>query len=538
MKNRLSLFLFFTMLLVVPLASASPFMTEWVSSYDLSGQGGSNSTTIVLPITGAFTVDWGDGITNSNISTHTWEGAGVKTISITNDGENCFSFALAPDDRLKLSNIVQWGDVNLGACGYNFQGASNARIMASDSPNLEGVNLSGAFAGMNVYHTGDGNTTFWNMTGVTDTSYMFAGTALAGDDPRAWDTSTVTSMAHMFDSVSGFNANLSAWNTSSVTDFSYMFNGDDAFNSDLSTWDTSKATNMADMFSGASSFDSDLSAWNTSSAADLTAMFQDASAFNSDLSSWDVSQVTSLYDTFSNAASFNGNVSTWNTSRVTSFHRLFYEACAFSGDVSAWDVSQVTDFESAFECDAGNSLFDSDLSAWDTSSATDFSYMFECDGGNCAFNQPIGSWNTSLVTDMQYMFFGSSAFNQDLSGWDVSWVTDLSYFLSGNNLSEANYDALLNSWAGQDVQSGVTFDAGNSIYTAAAIASRDYLVNTMNWTITDGGLAGGSPTPTPAPLPNAPFSIEGFYLQHLDLLAILLIGIVAVLGYWIAGIAK
>jgi hypothetical protein len=61
-------------------------------------------------------------------------------------------------------------------------------------------------------------------------------------------------------------------------------------------------------------------------------------------------------------------------------------------------------------------------------------------------------------------------------------------FVSGA-LSVTNYDALLIGWSAQSLQSGVSFHAGNSQYSAAAQTARDTLINGFGWTITDGGLA-------------------------------------------------
>ena len=55
-------------------------------------------------------------------------------------------------------------------------------------------------------------------------------------------------------------------------------------------------------------------------------------------------------------------------------------------------------------------------------------------------------------------------------------------------MSQANYDALLIAWAAQSVQSNVAFTTPAQ-YTAggAAETARNTLVNTYNWTISDGG---------------------------------------------------
>ena len=59
-------------------------------------------------------------------------------------------------------------------------------------------------------------------------------------------------------------------------------------------------------------------------------------------------------------------------------------------------------------------------------------------------------------------------------------------------LSTANYDALLTGWSAQITpQENVTFDGGNSTYTSGSLAEtgRTYLIETLGWTITDGGPA-------------------------------------------------
>jgi len=89
------------------------------------------------------------------------------------------------------------------------------------------------------------------------------------------------------------------------------------------------------------------------------------------------------------------------------------------------------------------------------------------------------------------MFQLCHAFDQDLSGFDVSSVTSMEDMLTDGALSTSHYDALLIAWDSQAVQSGVTFHAGNSKYTAggAAQAARTSLDVGDSWSITDGGTA-------------------------------------------------
>jgi hypothetical protein len=64
----------------------------------------------------------------------------------------------------------------------------------------------------------------------------------------------------------------------------------------------------------------------------------------------------------------------------------------------------------------------------------------------------------------------------------------------GVTLSTANYDSLLQGWAKLSLQNGVTFDAGNSLYSSGdAATARKYIIDTFGWTISDGVNTNGIP---------------------------------------------
>jgi len=60
--------------------------------------------------------------------------------------------------------------------------------------------------------------------------------------------------------------------------------------------------------------------------------------------------------------------------------------------------------------------------------------------------------------------------------------------LYGVTLSTTHYDALLIGWSSQSLQNNVSFHGGNSQYSSSAAAARQDLIDTYNWTITDGGM--------------------------------------------------
>ena len=88
---------------------------------------------------------------------------------------------------------------------------------------------------------------------------------------------------------------------------------------------------------------------------------------------------------------------------------------------------------------------------------------------------------------MRGMFANASSFDQNVGGLDVADVTDMTYMSAAATLSVANYNALLNGWNAQTLQSGVNFHGGNSEYSAGAAATaRANMISSDSWTITDG----------------------------------------------------
>jgi len=195
---------------------------------------------------------------------------------------------------------------------------------------------------------------------------------------------------------------------------------------------------------------------NLSNVTNMRYMFYFASSANPNTTNWDVSNVTNMYAMFRNATSANPDTSNWDVSSVTNMRLMFRDATSANPVTTNWDVSSVTNMRLMF---------------LDATSA----------------NPVTTNWDVSSVTDMNSMFSNATSANPDTSNWDVSSVTNMSNMFQNSNLSEENLTACYENWSQLNLQQNVEFSAGNTKYNASGQAGRDILVNTYNWTITDGG---------------------------------------------------
>src|SRR5699024_1928514 len=80
--------------------------------------------------------------------------------------------------------------------------------------------------------------------------------------------------------------NLNNWDVSSVTDMSFMFFDASIFNDVVNNWDVSSVTDMSFMFAHTGFFNQPLNNWDVSNVTDMTAMFWHAHDFNGNISNW------------------------------------------------------------------------------------------------------------------------------------------------------------------------------------------------------------------------------------------------------------
>ena len=413
------------------------FISRWTTNV---GSGGSNTDQVQLPLINGKTynmvVDWGDGTSDTITSynqaetLHTYSSIGTYTITMT--GTNGGLSFNNVGDKAKINQISQWGTLDIST-DRSFFGCANLDVIATDAPIISSTNLQ---------------TTFMNNLSLT-----------GGCDN---------------------------WDVSNVTKLNVMFRSNTNFNGDVSNWDVSNVTSFEQIFSGCTSFNQPIGKWNiTSSVTNISAIVNNCTSFNQDLGSWDVSGCTKLSNVFSGTNFDLSFVENWNvTSVCVNLRAMFSRAGNNLGNLtlSHWDVSNVTNFRDVFL----TTNFNGDISAWDVGSGIDFRSMFN---NNSSFNQDIGSWDMSSATNISTML-RNTPFDQDISGWDITNVTDMTNFMHANTaFSTANYDALLVAWEAQTPQSNISVSFGDAQYTSGSSAetARTSLINTYNWTITDGG---------------------------------------------------
>jgi surface protein len=335
------------------------------------------------------------------------------------------------------------------------------------TPGTYKVTITGIIRGFQFNNGGDRlkivNISQWGVLNLGNSGNYFYGCnrlrITASDILDLTGTTNMSGAFRMCNSITTIPS-INNWDVSKVIDMSYMFFQAIQFNGNINDWDVSKVTNMAWMFSLAQTFNCDLN-WDVSKVTDMNHMFYQANVFNGNIDNWNVSSVTNMSFMFQQTQVFNRNLS-WNVSNVLDMSYMFRYANAFNGNIDNWNVSSVTNM----------------------------SYMFN--EAN-AFNGNIDNWNVSNVTNTHGMFWSAYSFNQNIGNWNISNVTDINSMFSLITLSTANYDALLIGWAARaqssGVTSGLTFNGGNSQYSAgAAAAARAVLTGAPNnWTITDGG---------------------------------------------------
>ena len=221
-------------------AQADAFITTWVTT-----TGFETLTLPAQPDAPNYSINWGDGYTNTYIATqvpsHTYFSSGDHTISFTGTFPH-----LKFVGQTKLKAVQQWGTQKWTSMVNMFQNCSTFNNFPTQAPDL---------------------------SLCTDMSYMFSGATAFNQAIGSWNVSSVTNMSYMFQVTTVFNQAIGSWNVGGVTTMTSMFNGATAFNQSIDSWNVSKVTNMGDMFYNATAFNQPLGSWNVSQVTNMSNMF-------------------------------------------------------------------------------------------------------------------------------------------------------------------------------------------------------------------------------------------------------------------------
>ena len=147
-------------------------------------------------------IDWGDGTSDTGVTaniTHDYTAtSGAGTYTITVSGTAISIYFNNGGDRLKMSNIANWGIFKMRDANKNtFKGCANMTATATDAPTIEGTDLRGLFYSCTLFN----------------------------GDVSNWSTTAFTRMDRCFQSAAAFNRSVADWDISACTNFSVAFYG-------------------------------------------------------------------------------------------------------------------------------------------------------------------------------------------------------------------------------------------------------------------------------------------------------------------------
>ena len=403
------------------------FVTEWtvaggdtikLPSYDASHSG----------FTMDYDVDWGDGSSDSNVTTedktHTYGDAGTYQVVITNQFGALNMQRASATEQGYLTKMVQWGTDNIWSAIYRmFYNCSNVLYEATDYPNLT-----------NLVESTDAREVFRNCFSITSL------------DITNWtNTSNITSLLSFFQGLNSCSTlNASGLNFSGVTNFQQGVRdvgtavaGGCAIDLSDITWGS--LTSLYNTFYLTDALTLDLSGWDFTGNPDVDLYFMFYHTdFNAalDLSSWiNFSTYRCIY-AFRNCDITSLNISGWDTSSVASYYGMFYQC---------YDIEQViglNELSSASVTGNGiQAMFQSCKKLGFTGTANNFSSAWGLGLGNCTTlshmfyengmslvsggSPPsVDNWVLSLVTTFSQIFYKSKFSSPPaIESWDTSALT-------------------------------------------------------------------------------------------------------------------
>ena len=453
------------------------FNSQWNTSKTSTGS--TNSTAVKLPIYDGgnydFVVDWGDGsndtITawNQANATHNYSSAGEYNISI-NGTITGWRFANT-GDKLKILDISNWGNLNLGNANSYFYGCSNLDITAIDTLDLTGTTSFLVFF-KDCTNLASLNVSNWDISGVTTMYQAFYDcSGLVSLDVSNWDTSNVQTFSAAFRGCSGLTSlDVSNWDTSSMQYLDYAFytcSGLTELNT--SNWDTSSISLFEYAFYGCTALTSlNVSDWNTVSGTTFSNTFYSCSGLTElNTSNWDTSNVTTFNSAFFGCSGLTSlNTTNWDTGSVESFYRTFISCSNITSiDTTNWDITSLTSAIQMFQGVTLNTTNYNDLLTNFAGQAVNNAVPFH--GGNSKYYEGAASSarNDTLIGIYSWTI-------QDGGMIPAPKVTLLSQYPANLYQNTTGYFNL--SWGIEHSDAGLNNTSIAMIYTLYDVANDNY----------------------------------------------------------------
>ncbi|MEW7278287.1 BspA family leucine-rich repeat surface protein [Aquimarina sp. 2201CG1-2-11] len=251
-----------------------------------------------------FTIDWGDGTSDVNVNkeiSHNYTSAGTYIVTISGSFPRIYFKNSV--DKDKIVEVNQWGTQQWISMESAFQGCTNLKLNADDTPDLSQVTrLWNMFSGCTNFEDLKGQIGNWDMTDITSISNMFKDCIVFDEDISSWTFTKLESANSTFSGATAFNQDISNWDMSKVNSLASMFEDGTSFNQPIGNWTLGVVDYINNIFAGATSFNQDLSNWDFSNVYVASDMFNGATAFDQDLSAWDISNVEVLDNIFTGTA--------------------------------------------------------------------------------------------------------------------------------------------------------------------------------------------------------------------------------------------
>jgi surface protein len=245
---------------------------------------------------------------------------GSLVLTIDTTSAICKSYELPVYGNVNIASL-NWGD---GAISQSIK--SDGPLHTYTSSGEKTITVSGTFDGFGMKNAGTDSSnsyqqcttavTAFNNTGTTKMVQAFASTShltKVAEIPK-----TVTSLKYAFYQSNFNDTSILNWDVSHVTDFSFMFQGDSVFNQPIGAWSMKSATTMNNMFTYAAAFNQDISGWDVSSVTNMAEMFWAATSFNQKIGVWNTASLVNADNTMRQTSAFNQDLTTWNVTHVTS----------------------------------------------------------------------------------------------------------------------------------------------------------------------------------------------------------------------------